>query len=116
MEAEELKTAIGKMKFLLLSDKFIEASRHSKRVCLSFETEEDAKQFLLKFLVLECISGSTSREDLMLAYEKIRKWVMIGRSISSEELPIGRHKTHEQKNLIGVMYYVSNTDCCYMKL
>lgn len=93
--------------FLVLSAQFMEEGS------LSFRTEEEVQQFLIKFLVLECISGSNSDEDLMRAYQIIQKWVSEGRSISSEELPVGRHKTQQQKNLKNVIYKIYGKDCWY---
>ena len=110
MEARELWKELNKIHFLLMSDQFIE------KKCLSFQTKKEAQHFLIKFLVLECIAGSDSEEDMMKAYKEIERWVLIGKTISSEELPIGRHKTHNQKNLIKVMYFIDGEKCEYMEL
>lgn len=101
MDAKEVWKALEEFEFLtVLSNQFMD----EKKLC--FRTRAEAEDFMIKFLVNECISGSNSDEDLMRAYEIIQKWVSEGRSIYSENLPIGRHKTHEQKSLRNVEYFI----------
>lgn len=101
MKAKELWKQLGDPFFLMIScNKFIE-----DRI-LKFKTQERAEEFLTTFLLNECISGSNSEKDLMRAYEIIQKWVSNGEPISSEDLPIGRHKTHAQKSMCNVGYFI----------
>lgn len=100
---------INDFRFQLRASNFIE------KYITQFDSKEEAKDFLIKFLVVECISGiNYSYAELTQTYKKVRKLVNRNSNcIFSEELPIHDGKCHADKHLSNVKYHLKGKICTY---
>jgi len=107
--AKKLNTQLNEYRFLLRGDRFI------KKQHLEFSSKKEAKCFLIKFLLVECLAGTNyTNSELKSTYKKIKK--LIKRySVSSEELPIHPKKQHADKELQNVQYLLQENICKYRK-
>lgn len=110
LRAKKLDSQINEFRFLLRGSDFI------KKREIKFATSKEAKDFLIKFLIVECISGiHYSKQDLKSCYKKIKKLVKRNKVISSEDLPIHQMKKHADKELQNVHYILQKNICKYKK-
>ena len=110
MNAKKLNSEINDFRFLLRGNRFIDNSS------IKFSSAEEAKNFLIKFLVVEGLAGiHYSDRELMSTFRKIRKLIKRNKVISSEDLPIHQMKKHSDKVLQNVIYKLQGNVCSYEK-
>lgn len=110
MKAKELEREINDQLFLMKGGRFIRDKK------ISFETNKQAEDFLIKFLLVECVAGTHYKKyKLVLAYLKVRHLVSSKKVISSEKLPLIRLKKHSDKVLQNVEYSLQGNICAYKK-
>ncbi len=106
----DLNSEINNFRFHLRGDNFIKTAK------IELASPEETRDFLAKFFLTECVSGvNYSEEDLKNTFEQIQRLMEIGFPIWSEDLPVLPPKTHEQKSLIDVKYYIINEAVQYFK-
>ncbi len=93
---------------MLLEQKLLNEDLHISGCALRekgfeiFQSHKEAKEFLIHFLILECISGTNfSRKELFAISYRIKRLVAKKNLISSEELPYnGKQPTSEVKFIL----------------
>ncbi len=109
---EKLKNEMHSFLFLTRGNRFIDNGFEARK------SASDAKDFLKKFLICECVSGvmSCTDADLISICEKITELIERGEKIFSEDLPLHPEKKHEDKNLRNVFYWIDNSIVRYEKV
>lgn len=108
---EKLKHEMNSFLFLTRGKRFIDNGFEARK------SASEAKDFLKKFLICECVSGvmSCTDADLISICEKITKLIERGEKIFSEDLPLHPEKKQEDKNLQNVCYWVDDSIVRYEK-
>ena len=111
MIAAELNHALNDSLFRFQADEFI------RKETIAFKTPQQAKEFLIYFLLVECIAGTIlyTDKDLFSCYTKITELVERETVIFSEALPILHPRKQTDKHLQHVYYQLEGTNVCYIK-
>ena len=101
----QLKTELRDLNFVLSCSEFRETRQ------IRFDSPQESRDFLVKYLLLECISGvNYSENEFFDTLSKLEKLVRNGVKISYLELPI--HPQKKKKN--QEIQYLLEDNICYL--
>ncbi len=93
-----LEKKLNDFLFFLEAEEFI----RTRRIADNFN--ESPEQFMIKFLLMECIGKDYTEEDLLESYKKVKELLKKESKIDSEKLPILDSTAHSDKLLQNVWY------------